>query len=232
MIELRFSKCPKPADKITMDCQRVRDILLDYRERDLGQGLDRKVDEHLRLCEACAEELRKTEALFCALAALPVPDPWPGFSRRLSARIEENSRDRLTRLRVARPVLAWVGGFVFVVLALAVVWRIFPVSGPAPSGDRTGDVALAEADWRPALAQREIERVIGVWGGAGADRSVPSDWPGRTAILLAFDEVETAPEEAVRLWKANFSGVGGLEGLVELAGGSDREVDRLLERIR
>jgi hypothetical protein len=100
-----------------MDCDEVRERLLEYRERQLDLPAQTSLEAHLLICERCLGELHDLDALLSALAAEPIPEPSPAAGQRLRMRIAaERARAGSGRLRWAgwRTTLATAGLLVVV----------------------------------------------------------------------------------------------------------------------
>ena len=100
-----------------------------------GEARDSKVvDDHLAACVACREELTRLQQALALVDTETVPDPGPGFERRVWARLEPQleGQRRASWLSWLVPTparLAWAGGVAAIVVAAFVAGR---VSGPAP----------------------------------------------------------------------------------------------------
>lgn len=85
-----------------MECGEARQEFLEYLDGQLDLEAKIHLEAHLFTCAACLDEVRTLEALRSDIAALPIPDPSPGFARRLHARLEDERRRRPTRFGAYR----------------------------------------------------------------------------------------------------------------------------------
>jgi hypothetical protein len=96
---------------------------------------DAAVDTHLASCAACRDEFSRLQSTLALVDADQVPDPGPGFERRVWARLEpelEGMR-RSSWLSWLQPTpvrLGWAAGIAALIVAAFVAGR---VSGPAPA---------------------------------------------------------------------------------------------------
>lgn len=76
-----------------MKCKRIQQYLLDYSEQLLDQENHRLVEEHLRHCPKCAQELQEIEQTIRLLQMLPVQSPsetfWPDFTSNVMRQIRK-----------------------------------------------------------------------------------------------------------------------------------------------
>jgi len=117
-----------------------------------GEGRDEAaVEAHLTSCAACREEFSRLQQALAIVDAESIPDPGPGFERRMWARIEPQLESRgpaswWSWFTITPGRLAWAGGVAAVIVAAFVAGR---VSGPAPapaSAPSQASSAPAEAD--------------------------------------------------------------------------------------
>ncbi len=112
---------PEPLGNRPLPCEEIQALMLDYMERDLGQGRSDLVREHIRRCPACNQhfsDIRKT----CGLLH-DAPFANGVLPEHLSAR----HHDRLVRA-IMHPVLDWIYAhhiLVSLLIALLVVATAF-----------------------------------------------------------------------------------------------------------
>jgi HEAT repeat protein len=58
-----------------MKCERVENLIVDYLEKTLDEKTWLQVNEHIKKCESCQEELNKTKALFAEMEKLEDETP-------------------------------------------------------------------------------------------------------------------------------------------------------------
>jgi hypothetical protein len=108
------------------------------------------VDDHLTSCAACRAEFSRLQQALALVDTDTVPDPGPGFERRVWARLEpqlqvEPRTSWFSWLMPTPARLAWVAGAAAVIVAAFVAGR---VSGPAPApvpGPNQASAATSEA---------------------------------------------------------------------------------------
>ncbi len=110
-----------PGGERPLPCEEIRDLMLDFVQRDLGEGRTDLVREHIRRCPGCTRrmaELQKTVGFLCdapfAHGALPM-------------HLSERHHSRLVRA-LMHPVLDWIYVhhiLVSVLIAIVVVTTTF-----------------------------------------------------------------------------------------------------------
>lgn len=101
-----------------MDCQHIEKLLPDHFQHSLKESDARAVDEHVRGCEACREEVE----LWKALASIPNEKPSPMMRRNFEMMIEayQQGRNRSAENTSISP-WHWLRGFVPAAAALALL---------------------------------------------------------------------------------------------------------------
>jgi len=109
--------------KSEMTCTKIKELLVGYHDESLSIEEKKKVEDHLRICEGCREELRQIESLFGILGREKTeevePDFWTNFVPGVRKRI----------VRAAQPTFGWsfvpklgpLFGFVTAVLIVGVI---------------------------------------------------------------------------------------------------------------
>ncbi len=215
-----------------MNCRETRELLVGYRENELVAAQRLGVEEHLRLCQACWKELQGIDEILSAVAKLPAPDPWPGFVRRLNARLErDRARGFKKWLQPLQPRFLLMGGVAGVLAISATLHFFFPATSPFVTSRwiERGTVALDPADSTP---EDQDARDLAWLRARQEPGGEPLDtWPDRQLALFAFDKWEIVPEEVLASWKAEVLGVRGLEQMAGNPDYSERQVATLLDRI-
>ncbi len=193
-----------------------------------------RLQAHLLMCGRCHDELQALDTLLSAVAALPVPDPSPGFARRLHARIgQEKQRRSLGWRRRPQLTLALAGAcLAFVLLVGGAVWNFSPP--PTSSAVTEGSAALNGAVWNSLRQeeQEEAEVMRTLWPDMDAAWTALSEKAGRRLASLAL-RGEDLTEEVAGLWAPGLPGAEVMQVLVEISTGlSDAELEALLVRMR
>lgn len=112
-----------------MACERVREHLSDYLDRELTPAIDHQVSAHLESCDACREEARALGALVAASAAMGGRAIPRDVTDAVMAQITSQPITVPWWRRVARPVLAVPVGAV-AAAALVVLTLLSPQAPP------------------------------------------------------------------------------------------------------
>ncbi len=217
-----------------MECAEAKERLLDHREGQLDVEGQMHLEAHLLMCGRCHDEFQALDALLSAVAALPVPDPSPGFARRLHARIAQEKQRRSSGWR-RRPqlTLALAGAcLAFVLLVGGAVWNFSPP--PTSSAVTEGSAALNGAVWNSLRQeeQEEVEVTRNLWTDMDPDWTTLSEKVDRRLASLALRE-EDLTEEVAGLWAPGLPGAEVMHVLVEISVElSDVELEALLVRMR
>ncbi len=76
----------------TMNCQETGAQLFRMMDGELPEGEVDRINAHLKVCPACARELRLLMMPRQIARVLPIPEPSPYFYQRLRARLESEDR--------------------------------------------------------------------------------------------------------------------------------------------
>jgi hypothetical protein len=116
-----------------MDCTRARGNIFRLLDRELGEGEERELRQHLAVCAACTRELRLLSLPRRLGQAIPALEPSPFFYQRLRANLES--------AREYQGVTIWqivvgisrqiVPAFASVTLALVSIFIYLQLHGPA-----------------------------------------------------------------------------------------------------
>ena len=144
---------------------RTEEELIGYRE---GESKERQaIAAHLKECPECREELARIEAVFGALAAMPVPDPGEDYGERVWQRIAprlDEKRARWWESLFVPERLAALGGVAALVILAFVAGRWtnprIPVAEQADAAkvrERVLVVAVGEHLGRTEMVLMELE---------------------------------------------------------------------------
>jgi hypothetical protein len=220
-----------------MECDQARGKLLEFREGQLDLDARMRMEAHLLVCGECLDELQAVESVLASVAALPVPEPSPGFPRRIHARIQEERRRRPARERGRLPCVASLAaaGLAGLLLVSGGLWALFPLRGAPPSQVSQARTTVEELSvWSFLLrsAGEDAELLLHLWPGRASDLSVLAEGGDRALASLALGAGGPDVEEMVRLFTAALSegkAADSLAGTMEL---SDQELEELLARLR
>jgi hypothetical protein len=161
-----------------MECDEVRERLLDYRERQLELATRTQLEAHLLLCERCLTELRNLESLLAALATTPVPEPSAAAVQRLRHRIAAERASAGSRWSWA---VGWWPAPVAAALLVFVTWAArgpmlapwdAPVGPPAVMRSASSELERAMASMVATVDGASLEAAIGVWQAPLPEREV------------------------------------------------------------
>jgi hypothetical protein len=110
-----------------MNCEKAKQILVDYSEGSLGEGKRRAVEGHLSNCEACKGELEQIESLKESVLSLESPERdaefWRRFENKLSQKLNEEETIAGTlgfRRRATLPLAAAASVALLAVISLLI----------------------------------------------------------------------------------------------------------------
>jgi len=166
-----------------VDCDEVRDRLLDYRERQLDLPRRTSLEAHLLVCERCLAELRDLEALLAALAGAAVPEPSSVAVQRLRTLIAaERGRTGPGRSRWAWWRLASAA-----TALLVVAWAAVGPGVPRPRGSEgPTELERSIASMASSVDGSSMEAVLGLWQAPLPEREVLDVFVG----LMELPEAE------------------------------------------
>lgn len=224
-----------------MGCEEAREKLLEYREGQLDLEGRMHFEAHLLVCEGCFEELQALDALLSAVAALPVPDPSPGFVRRVHTRIREEKQGRLLgwlQGSCLRP--AWAVAFLaFVLVAGGALWAVLPLARCSMLD--VGCWTLPNIEHRTSNiehpvwglgSEEEAELILTLWPGRGRDWAALDQVEDRRLAALAVGREELNVEETVQLWMTALPGRKAMEAFAGVMELPDPELEKLLDQMR
>ena len=218
-----------------MECQEARENLLEYREGQLDLEGRMHLEAHLLICAGCREECRALDALLSAIAALPLPDPSPGFAGRLRARIEgDKRRHRFPWLPACRFTPAWAAAVLALVLGTgAALWAVRQGTIPPRRGMEHARTAGEDAARTPPLgdAARTAHVLLGLWPRGDPEGPMLPEGRDRSLLSLALGDGEVHVEEAVRIWTLVAPDRRARDGWAELRKLSEKELAVVLARL-
>jgi hypothetical protein len=72
-----------------MNCQKVKENLLEYQHDQLSQDLKREIAEHVGSCSSCGVQFRQFQQVEAELDRLAEIEPSPYFDQKLNAKLDE-----------------------------------------------------------------------------------------------------------------------------------------------
>jgi len=163
-----------------MDCTRARGNIFRLLDRELGEGDERELRQHLAGCPACTRELRLLSLPRRLGQAIPALEPSPFFYQRLRANLESAREYQGVTiwqivLGISRQI---VPAFASVTLALVSIFIYLQLNGPAVeyqgydsiflSGERSQSMVIA------VLGDLTDESVLGAITEPDSDSSTES----------------------------------------------------------
>jgi hypothetical protein len=219
-----------------MECDQAREGLLEFREGQLDLEARMRMEAHLLVCRECLDELRAVESLLARVAALPVPEPSPGFARRIHARIEEERRrPALGRGWLPRVTSLAAAGLAALLLVSGGLWALFPPRGAPPSEvSRARTMAEERSVWSFLLrsAGEDADLLRHIWPERDSELSALADAGDRMLASLALGPAGPDVEEVVRLFTAGLPERRATDSLARMMEFSDQELQELLARLR
>ena len=107
-----------------MNCEQARQCLSASHDGELDEAHVREARAHAAACPHCRGVLEAMVAVDAALDALPAPEPRPGFTGRLMARLSEAETPRASLwgwFRIIRPIPLALGAGAFLLGMLLAV---------------------------------------------------------------------------------------------------------------
>lgn len=157
-----------------MDCQSIEKLLPDYLQHSLAETDARVVEEHVRDCQACREEVE----LWKGLASIPNEKPSPMLRRNFDMMLEayQQGRSRSPE-HVSVSPWHWLRGFVPAAAALALIVIGF-VAGLYVSRGRTDSSDLA-ALHQELTSTRQLVALSMLQNQSASDRLQGVSWSRR-----------------------------------------------------
>ncbi len=172
-----------------MECEKIRPLLEDFADGELVSPDKEALEEHLRTCSACQEELSAIRRTIRLLAEFGQVDEPADFLARVRGKIEARRRGAF-EWSLARPVLTRVLVPVACVLVAGVgIWMaIEQVTPPSPPAARRG----VEVSRKPGTAGREYREAEDI--GTGESRLRAAGAFKADAKGGAFEELQEKVE--------------------------------------
>ncbi len=136
-----------------MKCRDIREMFSPYLDDELSQEERARVEEHVRACDKCAEELRALGSVVDMVRGMP-PAPVPqGFRSRVMRAVEKEARAPIRKvLRGYRGLAAIAAALLLVVGAyLTVAGLPFPAAQGIPESAHVGSGEVAVGDAGEAM---------------------------------------------------------------------------------
>jgi Putative zinc-finger/HEAT repeats len=196
-----------------MTCEKTQERFADYLTGDLDEGGRAEVQDHIRACAACREDLENLTVVWAKLGVLPEEQPGGAVRHRFYAMLEEYKNGLEAREKAAvRPagVLAgWRDRFTFRRPAFAASFSAFLLlfglgagwllNGGRAGGERNADLSREVQDMRQQVALSLLsrpsaaDRIQGIGYGAAVKD------PNERTLAALFNAVDSDPNPNVRL---------------------------------
>lgn len=112
-----------------MHCENIQQQLDDYLAGELPEAEQEAVAAHLQQCDQCQRVFLQTQKLLLALHTMPVTSARAGYAQRVLDFLPQPA-DRSRP--IARRPLWFVSGFATALVAMFVVWFVFPTPASLP----------------------------------------------------------------------------------------------------
>ncbi len=202
-----------------MDCEQVKPILDEFADGQLSAADKRMVEEHLRTCPSCGEDLaviRKTFDLLTDFRELSEP---PDFLHKVRDRIEKGQKRWSLRGLFHKPETLRIAFSVGCLALIAVgAWLTYRHFSPPPE----------QTAYRP-IEKRDEPRVVATAKRYG-DESTPETSPDSTLTFDSYKEVDSdgLADTTAALWGKDVSST--IDGRATLRGPTmDRSTHELRE---
>jgi len=176
-----------------MKCEEITNLLSGYIDGELDKGELKRVEEHLRGCPACAEELRVLRGCVEGIGSLEEVEPPADFLNRVHARLEKKSGLRSALGKIFTPLPLRIP-LEALAAAAAVILVIYLVKTP-PDGIRDESAGVPSA----GLMQEALDSAppdSGLW----SVRGISAEESKQEVLYARAEKAETVPGEAA--WSA------------------------------
>ncbi len=185
-----------------MRCEKITNLLSGYLDGELDGGERKLVEEHLRGCPVCSEELRVLRGCVESIGSLEEVEPPADFLNRVHRRLEEKSglRSSLGKIFTPFPLripLEAAAAAAVVILVVYLVRRT-PESVPgkiSPAVTSFETRSFSDEGMKPA-AQEAARPDSGLW----SVRGVSAGEPEQPELHARAEKAEMVPREAA--WSA------------------------------
>jgi hypothetical protein len=104
-----------------MDCKKIGILLSAYVDRELTDEERQTVENHLKVCEGCKRTVSEFSQVRRLYQDLAVKEPHPGFTQRVTQRIEKKPRLSLPRVSWSLSRPAYVLSFTLLILVGGII---------------------------------------------------------------------------------------------------------------
>ena len=73
-------------------CNDVQALLIDYIDGQLAPAIREKVEQHLKTCESCKDELTQFQQLFSEMATTQLEQPSPALKENFNTMLQSESK--------------------------------------------------------------------------------------------------------------------------------------------
>jgi len=140
-----------------MQCNDVQTLLIDYIDGQLAPAIREKVEQHLKICETCKEEVAQFQKLFSEMATAQLEQPGPAlkenFNTMLQSEINIAATMEMLRNREEKKVVPMKSNAALLRIAASVVLVVAGVFAGMQLKNKGG----ADADQRLTAMNRELQ---------------------------------------------------------------------------
>jgi hypothetical protein len=172
-----------------MKHKKIKELLGAYLDGELEEGKQRIVEEHLKVCIECSEQLEALRLLNKKVKEEKIPLPpegyWDNFSKRVMGKLKQKRSPGFFFARIPRLKWELAGGVVLILLTFIVSRHIIEEKGLEWIGSKREIITAEKRPTDKLEIAGEEEKAVGEKGGVETYHS-----PKSKAVSRASDETE------------------------------------------
>lgn len=146
-----------------MKHKKIKNLLGSYLDGELHGILRKAVEEHLRICPECSEELNFLRVLHKKIKEEKIPFPadsyWDYFPKRVMERLREKKAIRFFSIKIPRIKWELAGGLILILLTFIVSKQILIEKGIKGVGETTRTVETFKITTEEGFIAKDEERM-------------------------------------------------------------------------
>lgn len=146
-----------------MKHKKIKNLLGSYLDGELHSTLRKAVEEHLRICPECSEELNFLRVLHKKIKEEKIPFPadsyWDYFPKRVMERLREKKAIRFFSIKIPRIKWELAGGLILILLTFIVSKQILMEKGIKGVGETTRTVESFKITTEEGFIAKDEERM-------------------------------------------------------------------------